>query len=105
MERVAYVKARFTPGSFPTEYTFRVDTPPGSFDGAAPSHYCLTPDRQRLTGVPATGVEGRLVGLVVGSPPSPGRVRVYLPDGELYEFAEDQVEYPAGRHNRVPIGA
>jgi hypothetical protein len=105
MEKVVFVKCHFSPGSFPTEYTFRVDSSAGVFYGAAPVRYCLTADRKPLSAVPEGGVEGRLVGLLIGPQPPGTPVRVYLPDGELYDLAEDQIEFQAGSFGRVPVGS
>lgn len=105
MEKVAFVRCHFSPGSFPTEYTFRVDAPAGTFYGAAPVRYCLTRDRRPLLTVPAQGVEGRVVGLVVGNSATADLVRVYLPDGELYDLPETQLEFQAEGASRVPVGS
>jgi hypothetical protein len=106
MEKVVFVKCHFSRGSFPTEYIFHiVVSASGEFYGTAPTQYCLAPNRAPLGDVPEVGeVAGLVVGVTVPKQPQGALVRVYLPNGEVYDVGRDQVEYPEAPE-RVPLRA
>ena len=99
MEKVAYVQCKFSRGAFPTENIFRIVAPAASkgYYGAAPLQYCLNLDRTPLTTLPDDGeVDGLVVGVTIQKQiqNQGSLVRVYLPDGEVYDVSRDQVDYP-----------
>lgn len=92
--RVVTVRCSFRRGGFPDELLFIIRTTTGTtWYGVAPAQYCLTPDLRPLGDDPDPGVEmaGRITGLAL-TPPSGETVRVYLPDGEVYELDATLIE-------------
>lgn len=86
--RVVTVRCSFRSGGFPDERLFIIRTTTGAtWYGVAPAQYCLTPDFRPLGDGPGPGAEmaGRVTGLAL-TPASGETIRVYLPDGEVYEL-------------------
>lgn len=95
--RAVFVRCSFRRGGFPGERVFIIRTSGegATWRGVAPAQYCLTPDLRPLGDGPDPGVEmaGRVAGLAL-TPTSGEMVRVYLPDGEVYELDAALVESP-----------
>jgi hypothetical protein len=104
-ERVVFVKCKLSAGSFPTERIFKIEMPnDGELYGTAPLNYCYTTQHKPLAEKDAATkneVAGRVAGIRL-APPHDGKARVYLPNGEVYEIQEDQIE-PAGEEAEASV--
>src|SRR5262245_9868474 len=93
-EQAVLVKCLLSRGGFPSERVFYISAPEeGWYTGIAPATYCYAKDRNRQA-EPARGekVEGYVVGIALGES-APGQpVRVYLPDGNVYDIDEALIE-------------
>jgi hypothetical protein len=104
-EKVVRVKCQFTRSGFPAERIFHIQAPgEGVFTGSAPVQYCYmndgTPFREDIPR--GRNVPGYVAGVALGPGAAGQAVRVYLPDGEVYEVSEDLIQTTAGgRH--VPV--
>lgn len=103
-ENAVFVKCQFAKGGFPTERVFVIQAPGGVYTGMAPEEYCYTQDKRRLNREPAKGekIEGYLMGITLGEVDAAGRIRIYLPDSNIYEIEDHLIE---ARENpaHVPI--
>jgi hypothetical protein len=104
-EQVVFVQCKFRGSGFPNERIFIVESESGVvLRGIAPLQYCYTREHRPLGDKPDAGkeVDGLVVGVVIASI---GKiVRVYLPDGEVYDLDSDQVTpVPVGGVERVSI--
>jgi hypothetical protein len=101
-EKVVWVKCQFSRGGFPTELLFHIPAPAqGTYTGIAPRGYCYGQDWQPIRDEVPRGqkLPGYLPGIAFGSAAADQPVRVYLPDGEVYEIERARLERkgePAG---------
>lgn len=106
-EQVVFVQCDFLRGGFPSERVFLLQLPDGAkMSGTAPAHYCYTADRKPLGNAPAEGerVNGLVAGLEIARPDA-DTVRVYLPDGQVYDLDAGQIlPVPRGGVEHVPVG-
>jgi hypothetical protein len=105
-EKVVFVKCQLSRGGFPSECVFHLASPNGGcFAGIAPLHYCYDAARKPLRTELRSGqkIERLVAGVEIKRDPGQS-VRVYLPDGELYEVSEDLV-FLTGASGRVPVGS
>jgi hypothetical protein len=104
-EKVVRVKCHFSRGGFPSERVFHIKAPGGgSLTGTAPVEYCFAKDGTPLRQEIPRGeqVDGYITGLLLGPAGSGKAVRVYLPDGEIYEIDNSQIiKNSEGAH--VPV--
>jgi hypothetical protein len=106
-EKVVLVRCSFLRGAFPHERIFVIRLADGwEYRGVAHSAYCLTLDHQPVGDAPPSGseLEGLLMGIQIARIDD-GLVRVQLPDGDVYELPEDQLDVPSGSRGniRVPV--
>jgi hypothetical protein len=105
-EQVVFVQCQFRRSGFPSERIFLVKSKSGvPLRGVAPLQYCYTRQREPLGDEPDAGktVDGLVVGVVVEAQ-ADKTVRVYLPDGEVYDLRDDQITpVPVGGVERVPV--
>jgi hypothetical protein len=97
-EKVVWVKCQFSRGGFPTELVFHIAAPgQGTYTGVAPVGYCYGEDWLPVRGEVLRGkmIPGYLPGIAFGSAPADKPVRVYLPDGEVYEIDRNLIERKA----------
>lgn len=90
--QTAHVTAVFTRGGFGNERTYHITQADGAEAvGLAPWWYCLDRARQPIQSEPGVGqgVDGLLEARVVGE--AAGRVKLYLPDGEVCIVGSDQI--------------
>ena len=96
-EKVVFVPCHFQRGAFPHERIFVIHPDDGwQYRGVTPVSYGFTSDRRPLGDLPPAGseVEGLIVGIQI-APSEGGIARVQLPDGEVYELAEDLFQIPS----------
>jgi hypothetical protein len=88
------VRCRFFGSAFPSERIFVIRARDGSeWRGVAPlPEYCTNQDGGPMGDepTPADGIEGFVMGVVIGHR-ADGTLRVYLPDGEVYELSDDLI--------------
>jgi hypothetical protein len=103
-EQVVFVKCQLMRGGFPSQCIFVIESPGGRLRGAAPIQYCYDGSRKRLKSELALGEEvgGFVTGIEIHR--ESGIVRVYLPDGELYEVSTDAI-VPVKETESVPVGS
>ena len=79
--RRIYVKCMLFPGSFSGEVVFSIEgIEPEKYDGIAPRRSCATVNNFPVDVIPASGIEGKVVAVLVANG---GQIaRVALPDGE-----------------------
>lgn len=103
-EQVVFVKCSLARAAFPSQCLFRVElSDGGKLAGVAPIHYCYDADRKPLEAEIEAGKEnsGLVAGLKIGQGKGDS-IRVYLPDGEVYEVSKSIVD-PVKGPECVPL--
>lgn len=85
------VKCLFKRGGFPSELVFRIKVDGGELGGIASREYCFDEQKNLLTATlqKADKVSGYVAGLLLGDIEGTQTSRVYLPDSEVYDVAND----------------
>jgi hypothetical protein len=81
------------PAGFPSERVFTIPLKGGSgLRGVAPARYCFTAERQPIDENLDTDevIDGFVIGIVLGLRKD-GVLRLYLPDGNIYEVPNDSI--------------
>jgi hypothetical protein len=103
---VVLVPATFTRSAIPDSVVFRVvGSRGGELRGVSPYKYALGANRRPVRRPPEQGEElkGFLPGIKIGMAEDEGVARVQLPDGEIYDLRDDQLETPGRSAAHVPV--
>jgi hypothetical protein len=100
------VRCTLSRGGFSEERIFRIKLPGGKMHvGAAPRQYCyhrkgllLGPDEP----APKAQIDGKIVVRILRED-GPGRILVYLPDGDVVPVTEDQLDHVKEVSPDVPV--